>query len=478
MPLSVGLRLLNDRNSPVNHDPGVEVVRSGGGDHLKMDQTLPLRASLVVTMNRLRESLELHPVGHGLFASGSVRIDTGPSFDWVYDCGSLSNVRGPLKAEVARWRKDLNRSSFDLLVISHLDRDHVNGLPSLLRAATPRHVLLPYFFPAERLLIALTSRALSSWDQRFILDPARELFRLAPGAKVTFLIGGQDLRGSVAEVSPEGGDIRDAEGMEGELHVGFRENSFDRLPEVVAPLPPPPGMSGDPPAEGAHGPILRRADGPLNVGPFEFRFYVTPPDKRPLRRFERSVTRLFRAQSLTAVLADPKGTALLARLYRELAQTSPQLRAKINNTSLVTYHGATGRARTLYSAVVRRPSHPTRSPGLERFRGSWPDGYLHTGDISLAPHSTLSEVVRTFAPVIDRIGTLSAPHHGSSYNWNPGLMSALTAARVVTASVRSTDKRHPGSDVVRSVSVRGGVFVTATERYGVASQHVTLLKAP
>lgn len=85
-------------------------------------------------------SFRFHPVGQGLFYSGLLngwrRHERG-TFSFVYDCGSTSS-REFLYREIDDLKLLLplagSRKSrrLDLLVISHLHDDHVNGLERLL----------------------------------------------------------------------------------------------------------------------------------------------------------------------------------------------------------------------------------------------------------------------------------------------------------------------------------------------------------
>lgn len=93
-----------------------------------------------------------HPVGQGLFYTGDIG-----KFKFAYDCGSTSSLHGikgitmidepALFKSIDNYYKKSYKKHLDFLVISHLDSDHVNGIPELLSKFTTSKVFLPYFQP-------------------------------------------------------------------------------------------------------------------------------------------------------------------------------------------------------------------------------------------------------------------------------------------------------------------------------------------
>ncbi len=90
-----------------------------------------------------------HPVGQGLFYTGQLDYDCfyhGDSgYNFIFDCGS-SIGDGFLCSTIDDYAASLNGRDIDLCVISHLHRDHYNGLKYLLRLQNIRikKILLPY----------------------------------------------------------------------------------------------------------------------------------------------------------------------------------------------------------------------------------------------------------------------------------------------------------------------------------------------
>src|SRR5262249_27971115 len=106
-------------------------------------------------MQEMHVTLHQHPVGQGLFHSGSIRCGSA-HFDYVYDCGSSSiNMKRRTKL-VEFYNRDLSpaKKPLDAVFVSHFDNDHVNGLDALLNLKranpTARFLIMPYLSPLER----------------------------------------------------------------------------------------------------------------------------------------------------------------------------------------------------------------------------------------------------------------------------------------------------------------------------------------
>lgn len=80
-----------------------------------------------------------HGVGQGLFYTGSI---ANGNFNFVYDCGSMGV--GKIESEVKEYLSGFEKE-IDFIVISHLHKDHINGLKTLLKERRVKKIYLPYF---------------------------------------------------------------------------------------------------------------------------------------------------------------------------------------------------------------------------------------------------------------------------------------------------------------------------------------------
>jgi len=107
-------------------------------------------------MCEINFTYRFHPVGQGLFASGTLKHENNsmPNFNWVFDCGSMAKEADWINQ--VTWYRDLivQDRKINLLCISHFDKDHVSGLTQLLKDRHVDTVVIPYFTPVERLVIA------------------------------------------------------------------------------------------------------------------------------------------------------------------------------------------------------------------------------------------------------------------------------------------------------------------------------------
>lgn len=85
---------------------------------------------------------EFHPVGQGLFYTGSIFKN---SYNFVFDCGSVTGGDYLDKAidEYVEFMTK-NHSKIDFINISHLHKDHFNGLKKLCENIKVDRIYLPY----------------------------------------------------------------------------------------------------------------------------------------------------------------------------------------------------------------------------------------------------------------------------------------------------------------------------------------------
>lgn len=74
-----------------------------------------------------------HAVGNGTFFTSKIRGIDGSEFNWGYDCGSTSEntINKIIDSSYLEFN---DGDSIDMMVISHFDDDHVNGLLTLLKS--------------------------------------------------------------------------------------------------------------------------------------------------------------------------------------------------------------------------------------------------------------------------------------------------------------------------------------------------------
>ncbi len=113
-----------------------------------------------------------HAIGHGGFHTGGIKLFQPPEFPnstsseseighfrYVYDCGSEHNVafNSALLAH-----RSASHGCTDILFVSHLHSDHINGIERLQAMAPATTVVVPYLDVIERLIFVLSDTEVGS----------------------------------------------------------------------------------------------------------------------------------------------------------------------------------------------------------------------------------------------------------------------------------------------------------------------------
>ncbi len=149
-------------------------------------------------------TFRFHNIGQGLFYSGLLNKKDSKNhaiFSFVYDCGTYSSMTF-LKSEIDSFKRLLptNERKLDLLVISHLHDDHVNGLEYLLKGIKVDTVVMPYIDGGLKSLPLIESAGNSDFLRTFYLDPVRWL--ASRGVRRVMLLGAEDAIPKREDISP------------------------------------------------------------------------------------------------------------------------------------------------------------------------------------------------------------------------------------------------------------------------------------
>jgi len=420
-----------------------------------------------------------HAVGQGGFHSAWVCTGRR-AVAYVYDCGAEGRTgRQRLDDEIDRFTRPFHGpasswAEFGALFVSHFDRDHTNGIPSLVQACTPRRVFLPYLAPAERLALLVDASATGmseGWHTDLVRDPV-----------AWFRTRGVD---GVYVVHPDPGI--GVEEPEGERPPERREEDLPDLDTRKMRRARAP--DGSPQQQGERhvtdaSPIPITTTTESQRATWYLILHCSRSDPK-IGRFGRRVETFFRGRGATTeqvlsdsgrlsdVLANRKDLRALARIYRDVWNRSGEK----NNTSMSLYSGPDRDTRGVTWAVGapwRHMWHPHLHPLLDDWAHlvhlAWPGhaevgraGWLCTGDAPLGRARFRAEFLRHYAAVSGRVGTLILPHHGSRYSFDPKILDSLNPWRVVAAAGRQNRHGHPHERVVLEATARAGTFVHVDE---------------
>lgn len=391
-----------------------------------------------------------HPVGQGGMFSG--RLQKGnATLHWVYDCGS--NQQDRLSEEILTVAA---QGPIDLLFLSHLDSDHVNGVDRLLAATTVAEVVLPYLNTVDYAVAVIQdieAGTLSGTFLEFVSDPVKWLVGRGV-SKVSLVREGRHdkpLGEMLSDAEQKWPEDSAAEGIWYGWSSSAIKQRFLRS-----------GVVQEIEAGGTASIYLdgRRIDWLLAP-------YVHAPTRQQMQYFidelrtalgsrltRHAVVRLARSQT---------GRALLKRCYRHFGYVH-------NKVSMALYSGPRQPSVNRFSQVLCDRSD------FESYSDQREIGWLATGDAELGTKTRLQALLHHYDGLQSRVGVLALPHHGASSNFNPQLLVDLPRLHTCVAAAGRNRHGHPAPSVAAAVTSRMGdqgwrhVCESNWSRFGIYAQ--------
>lgn len=406
---------------------------------------------------------DFHPVGQGLFASGSLvqRSRECQAFTWVYDCGTVSDqsliVKGIRRLE-AGW---ITSGRLELVAISHFDKDHISGLAALLGRFRIGVLMLPYASLVDRLALAFTQRV-SPTDPVFgyFADPIGYIRSLdgGEGVGVILIVPPSDGRSAGPEDdSPSTGGPGDPVDREGAfiLTIDKREVNDSERGDFLLDAEDVRSM----------GVAMLKQGGRLCVDNiWEFMPYndACRAPKQP-------------AAFVRAVAVHRSALFAAATAVRRKQATEDAVLARLEDLKgfYDGHFGAGGYARNvislfLYSGPLFAPephhywiSDNFRVPSNAILGNRI--GQLFTGDGFLNSGRRIEKMIAYFTQQrLDRMGIFQVMHHGAKRNWRAGTAERLAPlVSVFSSDPTRASTFHPHAEVLRDFWPYGAVQVDA-----------------
>lgn len=405
-------------------------------------------------------------VGHGTFFNGLVFDGLNESsFTWVYDCGSKRKTK--INQEITnldQW--ELWPEEIDLLVLSHFDDDHVNGVERLLQTRKVRVLALPYMDIGHILAGAasVNTDPCSASTATFQIDPVGWLQSRGLGGQVNTILMVQG--GGPDDENPQ--PDRNAAPLPGGPDNLNREIDEPARTARRTASPHPSNRQTSNHGKGSTPSVLNWQHGTptmANQLPFELMFFnAKQPDlfhqdktgnlvarrsHRPLSDVQADVDAIVKRYRLNDLSRQPrkKWRDALRGVYDKHFGTSSQQRNNISLCLLArpidfelcfcTYFYRYG-----ITTWYPRPLNTKAFAHTNIERG----GTLLLGDLRINK-ATLSEMQAHFG--IRRwkdIGTVQVPHHGSEHSWEPGSAAAFSPELFVHC-VPDSSPHHPHTNV-------------------------------
>lgn len=374
------------------------------------------------------------PVGQGAFYLEQFTHGKEVS-NIIYDCGSSTDV-GIVEKEIRSNFEDGEK--IDAVFISHLDEDHVNGLPYLLKYCKVKKIFFPLLTKGNQDLLLLM-RQLSGKPEKgfvptFIRNPHEAFGLLGSGIN----------RPSVYQVAEDRDGQEERDDYNGIDALPIRSGS-DVAKEI---------FGGD-----AYGITFSE----WRYIPFNF----------------RETTRI---AALQAAIKKTFGKELSAHEVSELIKKDPNKRLDLK----LAYKSVSGSLNTnslvLLSlcesdAVAQTPLgsyqhvRPCFYPGSCCYMNH-ANGCLYTGDYDAHGAQKWRDLQRAYTKYEPYIGCIQIPHHGSKYNYNHQLLGIGNCAFFIISAGEKNSFRHPHGSVVRDILASHRYPVLVTENSGSAARFV------
>ncbi|PGC09924.1 hypothetical protein COL99_24340 [Bacillus toyonensis] len=387
-------------------------------------------------------------IGQGMFYTGQIA-----DFNFVYDCGSESGKK-MMNPAIKEYKSEFllepgKKGNLDMLVLSHFDKDHVNGVTELLNNFHVHTVVIPYLYPIERLRLIAKYNNENKGYRNLVTDPI-EYFSQFNVEQIILLdrnyLSDQDQISNDNIIEPSDNENLDRDNDD-LLSV------FDNLPdsdikEVIEVIE---NLSQS--SKKVQIKIKKRGSVKIN-GIWEFLFFNYDSTPDVLETLTKCATvngkRLFVKTELLDLLASNKANKINEQYKKMIKKIKTDTNIKnINNTSIVLNHMPINYefADTFIELDKKneilpkrhKKRNPKRIHSINAFKSfkesnsytyyndSCYVGTLLFGDINVK--QDLNQIINFFDHKLHDLSIISVPHHGSKYNWDLNLFEILDTKR-------------------------------------------------
>lgn len=369
------------------------------------------------------------PVGHGFFHTASVHLD-GETYRYVYDCGaeSFKTIKSQIDRYASNEAMEGRENSIDMLVVSHFHNDHIKGLPHFLSLFNVKKLVIPYLEEEVKIvaLASLAAHGIETWTalSGLLIAPREWLRTRNPDAELIEVTdapndGNQD---SNVPIPPTAGTG---------LSLGVGRISHHKLGLIFSKTKPL----------------------------WTFKFYVQE-SWEICTLVLWGLIKKFNPISESQIKVWLSDSAWIKANHNALKNVFKDIGSrKQNATTLCMYSGI---EIDQYHWVQKNFS--SSSHGLLYYRHwHWSKfGWLGTGDAELKSNDNMSAFERHYADYLDKVDTVTIPHHGSIDNYSSKL-GDIGYRHVITADHAVDPKgHHPSEKVILNLNTKSGYTHIAT----------------
>jgi hypothetical protein len=393
-------------------------------------------------MKGFRFSLCQHPIGQGGFHSGAItgcqKSSLDPffggqhAFRWVYDCGS--DQLDSLNEEI----KSVKGTQIDVLFLSHLHEDHINGVDSLLLNdnATVKEVVLPYLDDDDWVLHLAARSSEGTLSGTFIdlVDDPENWFESRGIERLTYVLTDSD--DDEENDGPASIDLP-KEAVERNERDEHYEISWTR------------GRS-KPNASQTHSgnlnvSLVEKGEiGSISASGQTIDWVLSPYAYRPSytkkMQFQEALEKEFACRLSRKEYAK---SALTSSGRKALRKCYDTIWNDHNLHSMVLYTGP--------SRMSKYRIHTTSRYG-NFVRRITPLGWVLTGDFKASGQRRREKMLKYYSRYAENVGHINLPHHGSDDSFDIKLLTHFPNLVAAIAATGPNSYGHPGLIVQREIA--------------------------
>jgi hypothetical protein len=393
-------------------------------------------------MDMLRMERIFHPVGQGAFYSEHFYY-RGKRVNVVYDCGTL---RGKSLTDREIKKAFWDGETVDAVFISHLHKDHISGIPDLIKSCDVKRIFFPVLTETDKCLSKI--KAIVDGDDgftvKFIDSPLKAIRDIESDySKDVKLIGilSDEENAIPNSRSDIGTDMRFLEGIPGVCDYTL-PSGVNVANEIHPKLK---GQEIDWPFW-TYVPYNFRMSGRIKmlIAEIENRLGISYNELMELGRNLNSYS---------------DGIKKIKKSYKSITKD-------FNSHSMMLYSGSVDlRIKEMYAKIggcknIVCDCH-CHLRSLEDSSCLYSSGCLYTGDYDMKIKNAMDELKGKYSRYWDEILLMQIPHHGSDKNYN-GELVKRGGIYIISAGT-GNEFRHPSGIVIRDICIKGGHPVVITE---------------
>lgn len=354
---------------------------------------------------------KLWSVGQGLFYTGTINNE----FNFVYDCGGKKTY---IKESIDKYLNEYGIEELDMLIISHFDEDHINGLPILLsKIEKISQIYIPYYGGISTYLLLVIYLYIYDFDL------------LKMESEIIFVDSNLEVRDDFSE------ENRENYNLDEKLKIGGIKLTKMRMPIVKY----------------------------KNI--WKFKFYNTYlKNKKVLDSIEKEIEDIIakhNCRGLSDLLSQINNSDIkneLRAVYNKFCMSSDT--SKQNQSSLCVFHSHISHIFLSQDVVICYDSdkycayHKYCKYCIyeNNYHPNYISGSMLVGDISLNESSRFTHFLKYYRNEMKNIKFFLTPHHGAMNNWNSNILNNCPNAKFFLNSAGLNNPYgHPNSEVISDI---------------------------